>query len=204
MAAREAMMTLIIGNSPSRSNNRPASLKTPARARGFTLIELILVMVLLLVVLAVSAPSLQGFFKGRNLDSEARRILSLTVYGQSRAISEGIPMLLWFDPRQRIYGLRAASSYLDIDPKSLEYSLDRDLEIEVRTQPLVSGVLLAPFIDQVVGNIPTIRFSPDGSIAETSPLEILLIQAQKDAVALSLSTNRLRYEIRPGNAYATR
>src|SRR5438128_11617175 len=83
--AQEQKMTLAIGNSRSRSNKQQAA---------FTLIELILVMALLMIVLAVSAPSLQGFFKGRNLDSEARRILGLTKYGQSRAVSEGIPMLL--------------------------------------------------------------------------------------------------------------
>src|SRR5207249_2115896 len=56
---------------------------------AFTLIELILVMALLAIVLAVSAPALSTFFQGRTLDSEVRRFLSLTRYGQSRAVSEG-------------------------------------------------------------------------------------------------------------------
>src|SRR3954462_714543 len=111
MAAQELTMILTIGSSRSRSNKQHA----------FTLIELILVMALLMIVLAVSAPSLQGFFKGRNLDAEARRLYSLTSYAQSRAVSEGIPMLVWFDTRQRMYGLRAASSYLPIDPKAVEF-----------------------------------------------------------------------------------
>src|SRR5262249_21799177 len=76
------------------------------RTRGFTLIELMLVMALLAVVLAVSAPSLSKFFKGRTLDSEARRFVSLTRYGQSRAVSEGVPMMLWIDPKERTYGLQ--------------------------------------------------------------------------------------------------
>jgi len=46
-------------------------------AQAFTLIELMLVMAILLIVLAVSFPSLRGFFRGRNLDNEARRFLSL-------------------------------------------------------------------------------------------------------------------------------
>jgi type II secretion system protein H len=62
--------------------------------RAFTLIELILVMTILLVVMAVAFPSLRGFFRGRNLDSEARRILALTRYGQSRAVAEGVPVVL--------------------------------------------------------------------------------------------------------------
>src|ERR1051325_11638875 len=129
-------MILTIGHKQSRSNS--------ARRCGFTLIELILVMALLMIVLGVAAPSLQGFFKGRNLDSEARRILALTVYGQSRAVSEAIPMLLWFDTRQHTYGLRAASSYLDVDPKSVEFTLDRTLELQVRNPAVVTGMLLTP------------------------------------------------------------
>ncbi len=74
-------MTLQTGNRRTRSNE-------PDRARAFTLIELILVMALLLIVIGVALPSLKRFFHGRNLDSEARRFLSLTRYGQSRAVSE--------------------------------------------------------------------------------------------------------------------
>ena len=46
--------------------------------RGFTLIELVLVMTLLIVVISFSAPSLGKFFRGRALDGEARRLLSLS------------------------------------------------------------------------------------------------------------------------------
>src|SRR5262245_32345834 len=86
--------------------------------RAFTLIELILVMALLMIVAAVSFPSLRNFFQGRSLDSEARRFLSLTRYAQSRAISEGIPMVLWLDAREGTYGLQAETGYLDIDSKA--------------------------------------------------------------------------------------
>jgi type II secretion system protein H len=81
--------------------------------RAFTLIELILVMTILLVVMAVAFPSLRGFFRGRNLDSEARRILALTRYGQSRAVAEGVPVVLWIDSKQRTYGLEAAAGRFD-------------------------------------------------------------------------------------------
>src|SRR6266850_7624427 len=74
------------------------------QASGFTLIELILVMSLLIIAVGLSFPALQDFFRGRGLDSEARRFLSLVRYGQSRAVSEGIPMLLWVDAREGTYG----------------------------------------------------------------------------------------------------
>ena len=54
-------------------------------ARGFTLVELIVVMVLLLIVASMVAPRMSSFFRGRALSAEARRMLSLINYGQSRA-----------------------------------------------------------------------------------------------------------------------
>jgi type II secretion system protein H len=188
-------MILAIGNNRSRSSS--------IGFRAFTLIELILVMALLMIVLAVSAPSLQGFFKGRNLDSEARRLYSLTTYAQNRAVSEGVPMLVWFDTRQNTYGLRAASSYMQVDPKAVEFTLDRDLRFEIRNAQLMPGVLVSPFVDRAVGNLPTIRFRPDGSIAETSPQSIWLMQGAEDVIAIGLNTNKIRYEIL-GNPYAPR
>jgi type II secretion system protein H len=172
-------------------------------SRAFTLIELILVMTLLMIVIAVSAPSLQRFFRGRNLDSEARRVYGLTMYAQNRAVSEGIPILVWFNARQKAYGMRAASSYLWDDPRAIEFTMDRDLKMEVRNQQLMNGNLITPFVDRTVGNLPTIRFRPDGSIAETSPASIIIIQGQNDAVAIGLNTNNVRYEILFGDPYAS-
>src|SRR6266850_4075427 len=76
------------------------------RERAFTLIELILVMALLTILTSLAAPSLSRFFRGRALDSEARQLLSLTHAGQSRAVADGFPMLLWIDAPQRAYGLQ--------------------------------------------------------------------------------------------------
>ena len=82
-------------------NGQPAV----GRRDGFTLIELLLVMALLVVAISVTAPVLSHFFHGRALDAEARRLLSLTRAGQSRAVSEGVAALLWIDAPQHEYGL---------------------------------------------------------------------------------------------------
>src|SRR6266699_3774640 len=123
MDARAATMTLRTG---SRRNNRDAT----RRDSAFTLIELVLVMAMLMIVISVAFPSLKGFFRGRNLDSEARRFLSLTQYGQSRAVSEGVPMVLWIDARQKTYGLQAQTGYADNDTNAVQFTLDRDLQVE--------------------------------------------------------------------------
>src|SRR3954453_22495301 len=101
---------------------RKRGFQTPSRASGcreftfvsegaFTLIELILVMTILTIAISVTAPALANFFRGRSLDSEARRLLALTRQGQSRAISEGVPMQLWVDAAHGGYGLEAEPSY---------------------------------------------------------------------------------------------
>src|SRR6185295_17263880 len=87
-------------------SSNPHALPSP-KPRAFTLIELMLVMAMLLIVLAVSFPSLRGFFRGRNLDNEARRFLALTRYAHNRAVSEGYPMVLWIDANQGTYGMQA-------------------------------------------------------------------------------------------------
>lgn len=175
------------------------------RHQGFTLIELMLVMAMLLIVLAVSFPSLRGFFRGRNLDSEARRFLSLTRYAQNRAVSEGYPMVLWIDAEQRTYGLQAQTGYLDEDDKSVEYEIDESLELEV-TRPMLIGTTAARRNEStaVVGNLPAIRFTPDGFYAESSPQEVILRQDDKEEVVIAKSVNRLGYEIQTSNQQVVR
>src|SRR5262245_39403565 len=169
------------------------------RLRGFTLIELVLVMAMLMIVLAVSFPSLRNFFRGRNLDSEARRFLALTRYAQSRAVSEGVPMALWVDAPQGTYGLQAQTSYLQEDDKAQVFTVDETLQLElvmptlVRTATHRSGTLAAR------ANLPTIQFTPDGFISDTSPERVVIRQGNDDAVAIGQSAARLNYEIQAAN-----
>ena len=73
--------------------HRIAAGRSPAvpGKRAFTLVELIVVMVLLLIVASMVAPRMSSFFRGRALSSEARRMLSLINYAQSRAVATGAP-----------------------------------------------------------------------------------------------------------------
>src|SRR5438045_7956153 len=98
-------------------------------AKAFTLIELILVMTILAIAVSITAPALASFFRARTLDSEARRLLSLTRQGQSRAASEGVPMDLWIDSQQKKFGLEADASF-GTDPKPIELTIDPGMQIE--------------------------------------------------------------------------
>lgn len=158
---------------------------------AFTLIELILVMALLAIVLAVSAPSLANFFRGRTLDSEARRFLALTHYGQSRAASEGIPMILWIDVNAGTYGLEQDPAYNEgSDAKSITYSIGDDLKLETIRSSLPRQSLPTTI------NLPMLRFLPDGGLSQQSIPGVVLHHANGEALWIVQSRTALNYEIR--------
>jgi prepilin-type N-terminal cleavage/methylation domain-containing protein len=174
---------------------------------GFTLIELILVMALLTVVISLTAPKLSRFFHGRTLDSEARRLLALTRSGQSRAVSEGVPMDLWVDAEQGTFGLAAEPSYETSDPKAVDFTLDGGLQIEVVNKTVVTpantmnrsrqaSTASVPRVNLVHASLPTIRFLPDGSIGESSPQMLHLISGDGGSLWLAQSRDGVSYEIR--------
>lgn len=74
-------------------------------SQGFTLLELILVMVILSTVLAMASPSLRGFFSSRKIHDAAGNILSLMRYARTQAISEGQTYRLNFDSDKGVYWL---------------------------------------------------------------------------------------------------
>ena len=90
----------------------------------FTLIELILVLALLVIITSLAAPAMSNFIRGRALDSEARRLFALMHAGQSRAVSEGMPMVLWVDEKQGAYGLQAETTGQNGDPKAENLTVD--------------------------------------------------------------------------------
>jgi len=177
--------------------------------RGFTLIELILVMALLTIVISLTAPKLSRFFHGRTLDSEARRLLALTRSGQSRAVSEGIPMDLWVDAEQGTFGLEAEPSYETSDPKAVDFTLDGGLQIEVVNKTAVAPANTVTMnraqristasvarVNLVHASLPTIRFLPDGSVGENSPQMLHLTSSDSGTLWLAQSRDGLTYEIR--------
>ena len=175
---------------------------TMQKVRAFTLIELLLVMTLLVIVISISGPTLANFFRGRTLDSEARRLLGLTHAGQSRAVSEGVPIRLWLDIPRHTYGLQQDRGWGEQDPKAIDFALDPDLQVQIITDDrprasssrtrLPSGT--PSKADQ--RNLPEFRFSPDGTIDENSPQALRLSDRSGTSLWLAQATNRLNYEIR--------
>lgn len=156
--------------------------------RAFTLIELILILSLLVIITSLVTPAMSNFIRGRALPAETRRLFALIHAGQSRAVSEGMPMLLWIDEKENSYGLEAETPPKDGDPKEERLSVDETLQVSVvndgATQPTT------------IRNLPAIRFTPDGTIDEKSPKTLKLTDYAGASLWLMQSRNRTGYEVR--------
>jgi type II secretion system protein H len=163
---------------------------------AFTLVEMVLVITIMTILLSLVFPSLKGFFRGRNLDNEARRFLSLTRYGQSRAISEGVPVELWINPRQGSYGLQALSGYSETQTNPMIFNLDETIKISFSAPRSI--LLRSNYWTQASGQfgaVTKIRFQPDGFISDTSPEKIFLKQGNDSQILVAEAPSHLRYEI---------
>jgi type IV fimbrial biogenesis protein FimT len=169
---------------------RGASLPAAPQS-GFTLIELILVLALLVIITSLAAPAMSNFIRGRALDSEARRLMALMHAGQSRAVSEGMPMVLWVDEKQAAYGLQEETTGQSGDPKAEDLTLAEYLQIKVMNAGSAGTTRF--------GGLPAIRFLPDGTVDENSPQTLRLIDAKGNALWLIESRDRNGYEIRDNN-----
>ena len=185
-------MTLAIGKLSEIANcedqRRLREIRNLKFGSAFTLIELILVMALIVIAVSLVAPRMANFVRGRALGSEAQRMLALVHEGQSRAVSEGMPMVLWFDEKSGAYGLQAETTGQNGDPKADDLSLDSTLQMAVLSVGVKTPVTFK--------NLPAIRFLPDGTVDENSLPKLKLTDSAGFSRWLVLNNGRTGYEIR--------
>jgi type II secretion system protein H len=164
---------------------RPSTLAS--RWSAFTLIELLLILSLLVIITSLAAPAVANFIRGRALDSEGRRLYALIHAGQSRAVSEGQPMVLWVDVKKNAYGLEAQITPKDGDPDAITLPVDSTLAITVQ-----NGAVATP---ASFNDLPAIIFQPDGIVDENSPQILQLTDSAGVSIWLVESANRTGYEV---------
>jgi prepilin-type N-terminal cleavage/methylation domain-containing protein len=86
---------------PSRPQSRGP--RCGVRRDGFTLLELVAVLVILCVVAAMAAVSLREFGRGRGGGDCAAQIIALTRWARTQAVTEGTLYRLNFDTSSRSY-----------------------------------------------------------------------------------------------------
>lgn len=198
--------TRLMTNAECRMENifRPASHSSFVirhSSAGFTLIELILVMALLVVGVSIVVPHLSGFFRGRTLNAEGRQIMALMHQGQSRAVSAGMPMVLWFDTTQKKYGLEEEPGYVDKDPDAVEFTLNENLDFDIPADdPSQNAMNDVTSKDTARAGLPQITFLPDGTIADTSPRTVNIKDDNGTTLSLTQTHDRNDYEIATTNS----
>ena len=149
---------------------------------GFTLVELILVMALLAVIAAFSAPSLARSLRQRNLDGEAARLLALSEYGRDEAVSQGVPMTVWVDPKGRM-GVEPKTGYEGDESRSRQFDLNADIHFELDRAATQNGV------------VDVMEFGPDGAPSPTSIDAVRLVDRFQSQITVARTSDGWSYEI---------
>ena len=126
---------------------------------GFTLMEILLVLLILGIIAGLSIPHLSRTYHTMLLNRTTNDLASLIRYAQSRAIIQRQVFQLSLDPQSKRYCLRKADSNSPDKKLPLHFSpvagrLGRALEI--------------PQEIQILAQNPTIDFQPDGKMAKVN------------------------------------
>ena len=188
---------------PMTSPTRRFTLVSPRfrSSRGFTLIELILVMVIMAVGAALVVPHLTSFFRGQIVDQEARRMLSLTQYARSRAVAEGLPMEFWLNQDDGRYGVNILTGFAAGDDRALSYAVDPDVYFSFEARANDDVYEVTDPIETASDTL--IVFLPDGLIQTGSILRIhLSLTGENPSLALNLDRLGTGYELLPSDELA--
>ena len=155
---------------------------------GFTLVELVLVMAVLVVLLAIVAPVLSASMRGRVLVEQGTRLQALTEYSRDEAASQGVPVVVWVNPETRRFGADAKMGYIDLMLHAKEYTLPADFSFDP-----VAGVQAS----KTEGHgFDVAEFEPDGSLDPASVASVRIANRQRTSgVSITQTPDGYGYEI---------
>lgn len=149
----------------------PARVHFRPRRHGFTLLELVLVMVLICAALAAATPSLRGFLTASRSRDAATQVLALTRYARAQAASQARIYRLNFDAGAGAYWLEVEDGpgfvHTGTDFGQV-FSLPPGMQVEITTP--------------AAGLAGWINFYPDGRV---DPATVMLTDAAGDATIIA-------------------
>lgn len=163
----------------------------PARKRtssGFSLLELVLVMMILAIIAGMAAPSMRGFAEGRRGPDTASQLVTMMRWAHSQARAESQVYRLTIDQAQGQYWVSAE------DPATGESSE----EMQYEKHALPEGVRLTSDLPPEEGRL-VVRFYPNGRTdvgtirVETdsgAPIELVCLSAAENYHIASASEAR--------------
>ena len=167
------------------------------RTSGFTLVELMVVIVVLTVLTAMIVPEFSGTWQEARLRAGGRRLAAAIRLAASQAVTLNREHRLHVDPERREYWLEFADERRRFVPLDESRSrLDESLSVRVReVPPVIMGGSdeTPPPPDPSIAEVPldVIRFRPDGT---ADGREILL--TDRSGLSLRLEVNPTTARIR--------
>jgi type II secretion system protein H len=157
-------------------------MKTPAadryrskREAGFSLVELMVVLVMMTIVLAASIPALRQHTEDVNLTKGAREIEGTLKLARTRAVSNNAPVVVVFNTNANTY----------------ELFQDDDGDGNHDSGETISGVYEIPN-KVVLGNVSfahnTVTFQPSGAASETGSVELVNTKNLAQRIDLTAAT----------------
>lgn len=128
-------------------------MNTHWRQSGFTLLELIVVLVIMTVMLAVTAPRLAGRGQAASLKAAAHEMQSLASAARARAVLY-----------QQVVGMMLSAEGREMRLISKEDAIDDSTLVDLLPLRRFSKTIHAEFQPEEGGELDLIRFQPDGSV----------------------------------------
>jgi prepilin-type N-terminal cleavage/methylation domain-containing protein len=148
-----------------------------APPRGFTLMELVLVLVILAVGAVIAAPAMRGFTRGRRLPNTAQQLVTTARWCRVQAISEGITYRLNLDPEAGKWWITR-----DTDGTGTKFDAVQSSLIPTETE-LPEGISMVTNIaPSPTDNLRFIAFTPGGR-ADVTMIRLLCDNVEVDVAS---------------------
>jgi prepilin-type N-terminal cleavage/methylation domain-containing protein len=172
--------------------------------RGFTLIELIMVMVILAIAVGAVAPTLRTFTEGRKTKDAASQIVGLAAYARTQSISEGRIYRMYFDATDRQYWLAADNGGSFGPPTGdfgQKFATPANSRMQVDVTQAVTPLAEQDNLTQGMGSNqpkqdinPYVQFLPSG---RTDPVKIILTDSLGTVIEIACQTPTEGFRIVP-------
>lgn len=150
-----------------------------ARRRGFTLLELVLVMLIACTALAMAAPSLRNWRKGSELRGSVDQFLTLTRLARTEAISKGRIYRIEFDEQLKYQlKMQEGTHFIEVPGDfGRVHSLPEGTRLEIHKEQVAN--------EYQQSDARVIDFYPTG---RTQPLTLSLTDSQNYEVVVQCAT----------------
>ena len=146
-------------------------MKTRAKQRGFTLIELMIVMVVIIIVAATAMPNVMGLKHNRPLVNATQQTLSMAQYTKNRAVNDFRAYGLQIDTSEGVGGM--LSVFRGTGPQcgsiDLNATPSRTYDINAAyNDPDGVGASQIRIVETFPPGLELICFTPDGRVVDAA------------------------------------